>query len=71
MSYIDTQGITVPSDKPVTRDIQYSPLKVKKMNVFTDLDRKELKEIINEVLDDREKRYYRNDDDSLLYRGTY
>jgi len=70
MSYIDTQGISVPSDKPINRDIQYPPLEVKKMNVFTDLDRKELKEIINEVLDEREQRYHQSDD-SWLYRGTY
>ena len=45
----------------------YSP---KKLTVFTDKERKELKEIINEVLDEREKRHYK-EDDSWLYRGMY
>ena len=67
---MDTQGLTLPSDKPINRDIQYPPLEVKKRTVFTDLERKELKEIINEVLDEREQRYYETDD-SWLYRGTY
>ena len=72
MSYIDTQGMSLASnDKVTSSNIQHSPMPVKKMNVFTDLEKKELKEIINEVLDEREQRYYRNDDDSWLYRGTY
>ena len=72
MSYIDTQGMSLASNDTVTSsNIQHSPIPVKKMNVFTDLDRKELKEIINEVLDEREQRYYKNNDDSWLYRGTY
>ena len=44
--------------------------KFKRLNVITDKEREELKEIINEVLDEREKRYERDDDD-WLYRGTY
>ena len=71
MSYIDTQGMSLPSNDTVTSsNIQHVPMPVKKMNVFTDLDRKELKEIINEVLDEREQRYHQSDD-SWLYRGTY
>ena len=72
MSYIDTQGMSGP---PVNTDITdntvtYSPMPVKKMTVFTDLDRKELKQMMREVLEDyfpREK----DEDDSWLYRGTY
>ena len=72
MSYIDTQGM---SGHPVNTDITdntvtYSPMPVKKMTVFTDLERKELKQMMREVLEDyfpREK----DEDDSWLYRGTY
>ncbi len=72
MSYIDTQGMSGP---PVNTDITdntvtYSPMPVKKMTVFTDLERKELKQMMREVLEDyfpREK----YEDDSWLYRGTY
>ena len=72
MSYIDTQGMSGP---PVNTDITdntvtYSPMPVKKMTVFTDLERKELKQMMREVLEDyfpREK----DEDDSWLYRGTY
>ena len=52
MSYIDTQGITAPSAKPIDRNIQYPPMKVKKLNVFTDLEREELKELFRQVLDE-------------------
>ena len=48
----------------------YSTMPVKKMTVFTDLERKELKQMMREVLEDyfpREK----DEDDSWLYRGTY
>ena len=44
--------------------------KFKRLNVITDKEREEIKELINEVLDEREKRYKR-EDDSCLYRGTY
>ena len=62
--------MSAPSDKPVDHIIQYPPMKFKKMTVFTELERKELKEIINEVLDEREKKFYQEDDE-WLYRGTY
>ena len=52
MSYIATQGITAPSDKPIDLTIQYPHMKVKKMNVFTDLEREELKQMFREVLDE-------------------
>ena len=44
--------------------------KFNRLRMFEDKEREELKEIINEVLDEREKRYERDDDD-WLYRGTY
>ena len=68
---IDTQGMSAPVEGDVSEIKEYSPYIPKKMTVFTDMERKELKEIINEVLDEREKRYHDNKDDSWLYRGTY
>ena len=67
MDKIDTQGMSLPGVVP-TKPVEYPPMRVKKITVFTDLERKELKEIINEVLDER---VYRKEDDSWLYRGTY
>ena len=69
---IDTQGMSIPidiKDKKV-KDKEYTAMKVNKIPMIEELTRKELKEIINEVLDEREKRYER-EDDSWLYRGTY
>ena len=68
MSYIDTQGITPPSDKPIDRNIQYKPMPVNKLNVFTDKEREELKSIVIEALKDYYPKY---EDESWLYRGTY
>ena len=72
MSYIDTQGISGPStNTDITNStVTYSPMPVKKMTIFSDLERKELKQMMREVLEDyfpREK----DEDDSWLYRGTY
>ena len=66
--YIDTQGISLPSDKPIDRNIQYKPMPVNKLNVFTDKEREELKSIFKEALAEY---YHRDDDESWLYRGTY
>ena len=52
MTYIDTQGRSLPSNKPIDYDIQYSPMKFKKLTVFTDVEKEELKEIIREVLNE-------------------
>ena len=52
MSYIDTQGITAPSDKPIDRTIQYPPMKVKKMTMFSEMEKEEIKQMIREVLDE-------------------
>ena len=68
-SKIDTQGMTLPGKVPTdSQPVEYSPMPVPKRTVFTDMERKELKEIIHEVLNERE---YKHEDDSWLYRGTY
>ena len=70
MDKIDTQGMTGDrtSGEAPTEPVKYSPMPVKEMTIFTDMERKELKEIIHEVLNERE---YKHEDDSWLYRGTY
>ena len=56
MDKIDTQGMSVPSDGKKLPKKSYPPLVESKRNVFTDLERQELKDIINETLDEREQR---------------
>ena len=68
MSYIDTQGMRLPSSKPSNTPQTYSPMPAKKMPIFSDLERKELKEIFKEALYEY---YTPKDDDEWLYRGTY
>ena len=69
---IDTQGMSLPSSGNTKVIPDTNPMPVKPLTVFTDLERKELKEIIHEVLNERQKRYYNEiEDDSWLYRGTY
>ncbi len=65
---MDTQGMSAPSTGPVDKEAVYPAYVPKKMTIFTDTEKRELKELINEVLDERE---LRNEDDSWLYRGTY
>jgi|13_taG_2_1085334.scaffolds.fasta_scaffold293360_2 hypothetical protein len=50
---MDTQGMSLGKGGTIDPDQVYPPYKPKKMNVITDRLRKELKEIINEVLDER------------------
>ena len=50
---MDTQGMSLPNTGSVDRNTVYPAYVPKKMTVFTDMERKELKEIINEVLDER------------------
>ena len=70
-SYIDTQGMTLPGKVPTdSQPVEYKPAVFKKLNIFTDQERKELKELINEVLDEREERFH-NESNEWLYRGTY
>ena len=56
MDKIDTQGMSLPSDGKSKSKRSYPPLVIPKRNVFTDLERQELKDIINETLDEREQR---------------
>ena len=56
MDKIDTQGMSLPSDSKPKSKRSYPPLVIPKRNVFTDLERQELKDIINETLDEREQR---------------
>ena len=69
MDKIDTQGMTLPGEVP-TEPVEYPPMLVKKMTVFTDMERKEIKQIIHEALDEREKRFH-EESNEWLYRGTY
>ena len=50
-SYIDTQGMTLPGEVP-KGPVAYPPMLVRKMTVFTDLERKELKQMFREVLNE-------------------
>ena len=69
MSYIDTQGLSAPSTgKVISRDIQYKPMPVKKMTIFSDMEREEIKSMVKEALDEY---YHKHEDESWLYRGTY
>ena len=56
MDKIDTQGMSIPSGGKTSSKESYPPLVIQKRNVFTDLERQELKDIINETLDEREQR---------------
>ena len=72
---IDTQGMTYqdPYDKGERSKVpadEYPEFIRDRKYVFTYKEREELKEIIHEVLDEREARFYREDDE-WLYRGTY
>tara|TARA_R100000008_G_C3435227_1_gene91656 strand:- start:231 stop:503 length:273 start_codon:yes stop_codon:yes gene_type:complete len=55
-SYIDTQGMSGPTD-PNAKDtgkVEYKPAIIKPRRLFTDTYAKEMKILINEVLDERE-----------------
>ncbi len=74
---IDTQGMSYDTGKGSTRSLEeqraaipdYVPPKI---NILTDALKVELKELINEVLDERNEKLHRDaNDDSWLYRGTY
>ena len=56
-SYIDTQGMGAPADpnyKGPKEPVEYKPSTVKPRRLFTDTYVKELKILLNEVLDERE-----------------
>ena len=57
MSKIDTQGMSGPTDpnyKPSGKPQEHKPAIIKPRRLFTDQYVKELKILINEVLDERE-----------------
>ena len=52
MSYIDTQGMSGPTTgKVITSNIQYDPMPVRKMTIFSEMEKEEIKQMIREVLD--------------------
>ena len=58
-SYIDTQGMGAPADpnyKGPTEPVEYKPATVRPRRLFTPTFAKEMKILINEVLDEREGR---------------
>ena len=82
---VDTQGMSFGSGKS-GRSIQEQrdaipPLKVNKMNLLSDALKVELKQLMHEVLDERERKkkldgpydFYEDEEvsDEWLYRGTY
>ena len=52
MSYIDTQGMSLPSTDDTHQPVDYKPPTFKKLNGFTDMEREELKELFRQVLDE-------------------
>ena len=55
MDKIDTQGMSLPSKKKADTEREYPPLIIPKRTIFTREERIELKQIINEALDERER----------------
>ena len=55
---IDTQGMSIPSKytSAAKSPNDYPPMPVNKRTIITPEERKELKDLINEVLDERERR---------------
>ena len=74
---IDTQGMSYGTGKGTGKSIEEQraaipDVKPKQINIISDALKKELKDIINEVLDERNEKLHRDaNDDSWLYRGTY
>ena len=53
MTYIDTQGMSMPSTGKKKIVVEYKPNPhFKKLNAFTDMQREELKQMFREVLDE-------------------
>ena len=60
MSKIDTQGMSAPADpnyKGKPKAEPYKPMMIRPHRLFTDTYAKELKILINEVLDEREGKF--------------
>ena len=55
MDKIDTQGMSVPSEGNANSEREIPPMPVKIRTIFTPEERMELKQIINEALDERER----------------
>ena len=74
---IDTQGMSLDTGKATGKSLEEQraaipDVKPKQINIISDALKKELKDIINEVLDERNEKMHRDaNDDSWLYRGTY
>ena len=74
---IDTQGMSLDTGKDTGKSLEEQRAAIpnvepKKMNLISDALKNELKDIINEVLDERNEKLHRDaNDDSWLYRGTY
>ena len=74
---IDTQGMSLDTGKDTGKSIEEQRAAIpdvepKQINIISDTLKKELKDIINEVLDERNEKLHRDaNDDSWLYRGTY
>ena len=74
---IDTQGMSLDTGKDTGKSIEEQRAAIpdvepKQINIISDALKKELKDIINEVLDERNEKMHRDaNDDSWLYRGTY
>ena len=72
MTYIDTQGMGY--GESTNEVVEYTPFKPSELTVFSDREKKELKELIHEVLDERRDSINlseRDRSDEWLYRGTY
>ena len=50
---MDTQGMSTGKGGVIDPYREYPPFKPKKMTIFNEQERKELKDIINEALDER------------------
>ena len=74
---IDTQGMSLDTGKDTGKSIEEQRAAIpdvepKQINIISDTLKKELKDIINEVLDEHNEKMHRDaNDDSWLYRGTY
>ena len=74
---IDTQGMSLDTGKGISKSLEEQRAAIpdvepKQINIISDALKKELKDIINEVLDERNDKLHRDaNDDSWLYRGTY
>jgi len=54
MDKIDTQGMSLPGNGNIISGRKILPMPVKKRTIFTPEERQELKDIINETLNERD-----------------